>query len=91
MRMMVQLLQQGRPPSDVMTLIAADDAKGGPYQPCPCGSGKKFRFCHGNRAPQSPFSGVSPAKTAPHDGIVNTAHPDLASQSSFRRAYGEPK
>ena len=27
----------------------AKTAKRGPYQPCPCGSGQKFRFCHGNR------------------------------------------
>ena len=34
------------------------DAKRGAYQPCPCGSGRKFRFCHGDKAPSSPFSGV---------------------------------
>lgn len=50
MQAMVRLLQQGRPPSDVMALVAAEDARRGPYQPCPCGSGKKFRFCHGGRA-----------------------------------------
>ena len=37
--------------------------KRGPYQPCPCGSGRKFRFCHGDKAPASPFSGVES-----HDG-----------------------
>jgi uncharacterized protein len=58
MRTMAQLLQRNRPPSDVMALTAAEDAKGGPYMPCPCLSGKKFRFCHGDRAPQSPFSGL---------------------------------
>jgi uncharacterized protein len=60
MRTMAQLLQQGRAPSEVMALIAAEDAKHGPYQPCPCGSGEKFRFCHGTSAPRSPFSKVSP-------------------------------
>ena len=44
---MAQLLRQSRPPADVMALIAAEDATRGPYQPCPCGSGRKFRFCHG--------------------------------------------
>jgi uncharacterized protein len=88
MQQMVQLLRQGRPPSYVMSWIAAEDAIGGPYRPCPCGSGKKFRFCHGNRAPQSPFSGVSPAKTAPHDGLANTANSELASQSSSQGAQG---
>ena len=35
----------------------------GAYQPCPCGSGRKFRFCHGDKAPGSPFSGVDRATT----------------------------
>lgn len=45
-------------PADVMAWVAESDAKGGAYRPCPCGSGKKFRFCHGDKAPASPFSGV---------------------------------
>ncbi len=59
MRTMGQLLQRGRPPADVMALVAAEDARRGPYRPCPCGSGRKFRFCHGDRAPPSPFSALS--------------------------------
>jgi len=58
---MVQLLRQNRPPSAVMASIAGEDAKRGAYQPCPCGSGRKFRFCHGDNAPASPFSGVDRA------------------------------
>ncbi len=49
MQAMVRLLEQGRAPSEIMTMVAADDARGGPYQPCPCGSGLKLRFCHGHR------------------------------------------
>ena len=52
MQAMAQLLQQNRAPAEVMASIAAEDAKRGPYRPCPCGSGEKFRFCHGDRAPQ---------------------------------------
>jgi uncharacterized protein len=44
---MAQLFQQGRPPSEVMAWVAAEDERLGPYRPCPCGSGAKFRFCHG--------------------------------------------
>jgi uncharacterized protein len=61
MQTMARLIQQRRYPAELMTLIAAEDAKRGPYQPCPCGSGHKFRFCHGDRAPRSPFSEVNPA------------------------------
>ena len=65
MRTMAQLLQRGGAPAGVMALIAAEDVKRGPYKPCPCGSGRKFRFCHGNRAPASPFSGVKPIAAVP--------------------------
>lgn len=58
---MAQLFKQGHPPAEVMTSIAALDARRDGYKPCPCGSGKKFRFCHGDPAPQTPFSGITPA------------------------------
>jgi len=62
---MAQLLRQGRAPADVMAWVAAEDEKRGPYRPCPCGSGKKFRFCHGNKAPGTPFGGVVPEAASP--------------------------
>jgi len=74
MQIMAQLLQRGRAPSDVMAFVAAEDKKCGVYQPCPCGSGIKFRFCHGAKAPDSPFSRLSPAMDAPYKGdpaIIN--------------------
>jgi len=46
---MAQLLQSQRPPAAVMEQIKAQDRRLGPYQPCPCGSGRKLRFCHGER------------------------------------------
>ncbi len=55
---MAQLVRRGRPASDVMAAVAERDARAGPYRPCSCGSGRKFRFCHGDRAPASPFGGV---------------------------------
>jgi uncharacterized protein len=65
---MAQLLQMRRAPSEVMAITGSEDEKRGLYQPCPCGSGKKFRFCHGEKAPRSPFSGVKPAMDAPQQG-----------------------
>ncbi len=53
---MAQLLQQHRAPSDVMATVNADDEHRGPYAACPCESGRKFRFCHGKKAPVSPFT-----------------------------------
>lgn len=61
---MAQLLQKNGAPSDVMTTIADLDEKRGSYQSCPCGSGKKFRICHGDNAPNTPFSGVAPVESA---------------------------
>lgn len=57
---MAQLLQRNEAPSDVMATVNAEDARRGPYAPCPCGSGEKFRFCHGPKAPASAFSSVTP-------------------------------
>ena len=59
MQAMAALLKQGHAPSEVMASVAAEDTRHGPYRPCPCGSGRKFRFCHGNHVPRSPFTGTS--------------------------------
>jgi len=60
---MAELIQQGRPPAEMMASFAADDARRGPYQSCTCGSGQKFRFCHGNRkAYQEPVP-IAPSAT----------------------------
>lgn len=51
MRMMAQLLRQGREAADVSAILARREAA--PYagvgrnEPCPCGSGAKFKHCHG--------------------------------------------
>ncbi|WP_371884534.1 anaerobic sulfatase maturase [Caballeronia sp. S22] len=58
METMAKLLREGRPPSDIMTFTAASDKRRGPYASCPCGSGQKFRFCHGNRAPRPSLDAV---------------------------------
>ena len=52
MQTMARLLQEGRPPSYLMALTAVEDERRGIYAPCPCGSGRKFRFCHGDSGSQ---------------------------------------
>ena len=57
MKIMARLLQQRRAPAEIMTLLAAEDAKqlqqalaqAKRNDPCPCGSGKKFKQCHGRK------------------------------------------
>lgn len=56
MRIMADLLRRQRPPADIMTILAQQEAqfqatlaKAGRNDPCPCGSGRKFKHCHGKR------------------------------------------
>ena len=91
MRTMAELLRRGRPPSDVMKLVAAEDARRGPYKPCPCGSGRKFRFCHGDRPPPSPFSRVGAATATPRQGRTASIQSGLRSQASAGGESGAAK
>jgi uncharacterized protein len=59
---MATLLRQNRRPADVMALVAAEDKRRDPYKPCPCGSGRKFRFCHGSNERRLPV-GTAPAES----------------------------
>ena len=53
MRLMRGLLGRSRSPADIMRLYAAQDAERGRYDPCPCGSGRKWKFCHGTSPARS--------------------------------------
>ena len=55
MQAMVQLLKWGRAPAEMMAWLAKEDARRARYQPCPCGAGRKFEFCHGDKAPLKSF------------------------------------
>ncbi len=54
MRFMAEALRRGRAPAEIMQVYARRDAAqqqvfatAGRNAPCPCGSGKKFKQCHG--------------------------------------------
>jgi uncharacterized protein len=56
MKMMAQLLRNRRYADEVMGMLAAEEktakqtiAKVGRNEPCPCGSGKKYKQCHGSK------------------------------------------
>ena len=55
MRLMCDLLREDRAPSEVMAVYASEDARRGRNDPCTCGSGEKWKRCHGaapaDRAP----------------------------------------
>lgn len=57
MTIMANLLREQRAPAEIMKLYADEDeqqekayAQVGRNEPCPCGSGKKFKQCHGRKA-----------------------------------------
>lgn len=57
MRVMAELLRQRRAPAEIMGMVAAEDRRRAAAMrtakrndPCPCGSGKKFKACHGRGA-----------------------------------------
>ena len=50
MRRMSQLLRAGRAPSELVHEYAAEDARRGRNDPCTCGSGRKWKHCHGAAA-----------------------------------------
>jgi uncharacterized protein len=55
MAAMAELLGRGRAPAELMSRYAADDARRGRNEPCPCGGGRKWKHCHGAapfRAPE---------------------------------------
>jgi len=48
------LLRRDRAPAEVMMVLAVEEAqlqkayaKAGRNDPCPCGSGRKYKHCHG--------------------------------------------
>jgi uncharacterized protein len=48
MRIMCELLAQGRAPSEIVGVYAAEDARRGRSDPCTCGSARKWKQCHGS-------------------------------------------
>jgi uncharacterized protein len=51
MRFMSDRLRSDEAPSDVVGWYALADAKRGRNDPCTCGSGRKWKACHGSRPP----------------------------------------
>ncbi len=47
MRFMAEQLRRDRAPSEIMALYAAEDGKRSRNDPCTCGSGRKWKHCHG--------------------------------------------
>jgi uncharacterized protein YecA (UPF0149 family) len=46
---MTGLLRAGRAPAELMRVYAKQDSHRGRNDPCPCGTGRKWKHCHGTR------------------------------------------
>jgi hypothetical protein len=62
LKLLAQLIRRGMPATQIMSILsqgsvaqARRSGKIGRNQPCPCGSGRKYKKCHGREA-----SGTSP-------------------------------
>jgi uncharacterized protein len=53
MRFMCDRLRRGRAPSEIVEVYRAEDARRGRNEPCSCGSGLKWKHCHGREAATS--------------------------------------
>jgi uncharacterized protein len=49
MRAMADLLAADRAPAELMQVYATEDSRRGRNDPCTCGSGRKWKHCHGAR------------------------------------------
>jgi len=44
---MAEMIATNRAPAELMAVVTAEDAKRGRNDPCTCGSGRKWKNCHG--------------------------------------------
>jgi uncharacterized protein len=54
MRFMAEQLRRDGAPAEIMRLYAAEDGARGRNDPCTCGSGRKWKHCHGSLAGVEP-------------------------------------
>jgi uncharacterized protein len=50
MEAMCELLRADRAPAEIVAITRAEDARRGRNEPCTCGSGRKWKQCHGDAA-----------------------------------------
>jgi uncharacterized protein len=50
MEAMCELLRADRAPAEIVAITRAEDARRGRNELCTCGSGRKWKHCHGDAA-----------------------------------------
>jgi hypothetical protein len=95
MRIMADLLSRNRPASEVMAILAREEmdlktklARSGRNDPCPCGSGKKVKKCHGKEECRGKSvegkRRVSRIESGGKHSVLGTRHPVLDSSLDTR-------
>jgi uncharacterized protein len=56
MRFMAEQLRRGGAPSEIVRVYREEDARRGRNAPCTCGSGRKWKSCHGSVHPGDSFA-----------------------------------
>src|SRR6185437_10067805 len=69
-----------RPAPAAGRAIAGANGKIGRNDPCPCGSGKKYKFCHGANANGAPQNG--PLSVPAHTNGAAVARPETPANST---------
>ena len=102
MRLMASLLRRHRPAEEIMAILAREEAplrealaRAQRNDPCPCGSGRKFKYCHGS--PPRPLPDPARGETAPpavrraflniHWRILTGYHPSLSIPAVIERRH----
>jgi len=92
MKLMIELMRNGRYASEVMEILAREEnpfsdeaARVGRNDPCPCGSGRKFKKCHG-RVRSQPVTAVLPV----HKGVPRPPVTERGRRSAARRHQDAP-
>jgi len=74
-KIMAALLRRGRPAAQVMSILVSEDvklagtfAKARRNDPCPCGSGLKFKRCHGREETVKDERAQGNQRTGPNRG-----------------------
>jgi hypothetical protein len=73
MKLMAGLTHRNRPAAEVMGILAVEEAKWqalfaqvGRNDPCPCGSGRKFKQCHARAEERAPLQPTPVSRPQPH-------------------------
>jgi len=87
MRIMASLMRRGREAKEVIEILERTFAGVHRLDPCPCGSGRKFRQCHGRPPAGAETRALPPSQSRSmiRQGSKDNLEPDLAATPTIDR------